>query len=433
MPVPKTPNARSVARQVIDKTLQGAELQAALNRHLNSQILSESDRHLTTQLVYGYFRLQFRLECIISSLLTKKRNSLPGSVFRHLCLGAYEICFLSRIPDFATVHWYVQQIKTNYSPRLAGLANAVLRRVCKEKENFLDRDFYAWDQPDRVTFLARYFSCPAWIVGLCLDAFGPEKGETVLNRGLHSPPVGLRFHPEATGWTELYAHLSSQYSPREQTFRGLALDSAPDREIRKAEAQGLLTRQSMAAQQALDQADPANWPRPVWDACAGRGLKTGQLLEEKCSPLWASDIYARKVAACRSELTRLHLPHIPLFVADAARPPLAREKAYSILLDVPCSGLGVLSRRPDIKAKRRPEDIPGLISLQSTLLTSCLSILPPGGRLIYMSCTFNPAENQDLVYQVLKQNPGLGRVQAIHLPNPDSALGEYFFTACISV
>jgi 16S rRNA (cytosine967-C5)-methyltransferase len=433
MPAQKTPNARNVARQVIDRTLQGAELQAALHRQLNSQILTEPDRHLTTQLVYGYFRLQFRLECIISRLLTKKKNSLPGSVFRLLCLGAYEICFLSRIPDFATVHWYVQHIKTHFTPRLAGLANAVLRRVCREKEDFLQRDFYAWDRPDRNTFLARYFSCPTWIVGLCLDAFGPEKGELVLSRCLHPPPVGLRFHPGACGWTELYAHLASRSSPRKQTFRGLALESAPDREIRKAETQGLLTRQSLAAQQALERVDPASWPRPVWDACAGRGLKTGQLLEEDCSPLWASDIHARKIVACRSELTRLHLPQIPLFVSDAARPPLGRTKAYTILLDVPCSGLGVLSRRPDIKAKRRPEDILSLISLQSSLLTSCLSILPPGGRLIYMSCTFNPDENQNLVHQVLKQHPGKGRLLDLHLPNPESVLGEYFFTACISV
>ena len=427
----KSPSARGVARQVIDQTLQGTDLQAALNRTLNSRNLCGPDRHLATHLAYGYFRFQHRLDFIISNLLTKKKTGLPRPAYRDLCLGAYEICFLSRIPDFASVHWYVQQIKTDVSPKMAGLANAVLRRICREKEDLLGRDFYARDEPDLITFLARYCSCPAWIVRLCVQAFGPQKTETVLNRNLSPPPVGLRFHPEASGWSDLSVHLSTQYPPVDQTSRGLALHSLPDHEIRKAEEQGILTRQSLAAQQALDRAGPQAWPRPIWDACAGRGLKTGQLLESGCTPLWASDIHAPKIAACRLELSRLNLPHIPMFAADASRPPLRRTRAQSILLDVPCSGLGVLSRRPDIKTKRRPEDIPGLISLQASLLTSCLSILPPGGLLVYMSCTFNPEENQKLVHRVLGRNPGLGRLQAEHPPESDSPLGEYFYSACI--
>lgn len=427
----KVTSARTAALSVIEHTLHGLELQAALNRILISRSVTGPDRQLTAQLAYGYFRHQLRLEFIVSSFLSRNKDSLSGHVLRALCLGTYEICCLSRIPDFATVHWYVQHLKKNSSPGLTKMANAILRRVCREKDALLKRDFYALDQPSQTRFLSRYYACPEWIVDLCLHSFSILQTETLLEYSMRPPPVGLRFNPRASGWSRLYASLSGLAPVVVQNQKGLALTSPPDNEIRKAEQNGLLTRQSVAAQEALDREIPADWPQPVWDACAGRGLKTSQLLERGCHRLWASDIHTRKVLTCRQEIDRLHLPGIPLFTADATAPPLGRIRPHSILLDVPCSGLGVLSRRPDIKAKRRPEDLPVLAGLQKSLLTSCLTILPPGGRLVYISCTFNPAENEDLIRSALHENPGLGRLHSMHIPDPASLLGEYFFTACI--
>jgi 16S rRNA (cytosine967-C5)-methyltransferase len=421
-----------LALQVIEKTLRGDELQAALNVCLTSRPMSDPDRHLVTQLAYGYFRYQLRLEHILGSFLTRSRDSLPRQAVAALCLGIYEICFLDRIPEYASVHWYVQQIKKGFSSKLGGVANAVLRRACREKLELIGREFYARDNPDWPAFLGRYYACPAWMVDLCLQAFGAEHAEAVLASSLAPPPVGLRFNPWVPGWSELYSRLATQKTVIACTSRGLAQRSVADREIRGYEKQGLITRQSLAAQLALDQEHPWAWSRPVWDACAGRGLKTGHLLESGCTDLWASDVHVRKVFACRQELARLSLPEIPLCAADAAKPPWGR-RPQTILLDVPCSGLGVLSRRPDIKAKRAPQDLDNLIRLQTRLLTSCLSALPRGGRLVYISCTVNPAENDDLIRTVLEQNPGLGRLISMHPPNPATPFGEYFFSASIEV
>lgn len=424
-------SARTAALTVIEQTLHGLALQAALNRVLISKSIAGPDRQLTAQLAYGFFRHQLRLEFIVSSFLSRNKGSLPGPVLRALCLGTYEICFLSRIPNFATVHWYVQHIKKNASSGLSKMANAILRRVCREKEALSKRDFYALDQPIPTRFLSRYYACPEWIVDLCLHSFSFQQTESLLNQSMHPPPVGLRFNPLASGWSHLYATLSGLAPVVAQIPHGMALTSPPDNEIRKAEHHGLLTRQSLAAQEALDREIPADWPQPVWDACAGRGLKTCQLLERGFHHLWASDIHPHKILTCRQEIARLHLPDIPLFTADATSPPLGRIKPQSILLDVPCSGLGVLSRRPDIKAKRSPKDLPVLAGLQKALLKSCLIILPPGGRLVYISCTLNPDENENLIHSVLQENPDLGRLHSMHLPDPASPLGEYFFSACI--
>ncbi|MFO7803060.1 MAG: transcription antitermination factor NusB, partial [Desulfovermiculus sp.] len=118
----KVSSARTAALMVIEQTLKGLELQASVNRILTSQSLAGPDRQLTTQLAYGFFRHQLRLEFIVASFLTRKKDSLPDHIFRALSLGAYEICYLSRIPDFATVHWYVQHIKQRSRPGLTGVA-----------------------------------------------------------------------------------------------------------------------------------------------------------------------------------------------------------------------------------------------------------------------------------------------------------------------
>jgi 16S rRNA (cytosine967-C5)-methyltransferase len=418
--------------QVIEKTLRGDELQAALNACLTSRPVPDPDRHLVTQLAYGYFRYQLRLEHILGSFLTRSRDALPRQVVAALCLGIYEICFLDRIPEYASVHWYVQQIKKGFSPKLGGVANAVLRRVCREKPELIGREFYARDNPDWPAFLGRYYACPVWMVGLCLQAFGSAHAEAVLASSLAPPPVGLRLNPRVPGWSELFNRLAAQESVLACTSRGLAQRSVADREIRGFEKQGLVTRQSLAAQIALDQEHPHAWSQPVWDACAGRGLKTGHLLESGCPSLWASDIHVHKVSACRRELARLRLPEIPLCAADAAKPPW-KKRPQTILLDVPCSGLGVLSRRPDIKAKRGLQDLDSLIRLQTRLLTSCLNALPRGGRLVYISCTVNPEENDGLIRSVLEKNPGLGRLISMHPPDPTTLLSEYFFSASITV
>jgi 16S rRNA (cytosine967-C5)-methyltransferase len=239
-------------------------------------------------------------------------------------------------------------------------------------------------------------------------------------------------NPTAPGWSETYAQYLESDNCIHSLGHGLALTTVSDQNIRSAEKEGLLTRQSLAAQEALEQEVPRSWPNPIWDACAGRGLKTGQLLESGCTKLWASDLHLAKMLSCQRELARLHLPQVPIFAADAAIPPFHRIRPQTILLDAPCSGLGVLSRRPDIKAKRSPQDLVNLVQRQSALLASCLATLPRGGRLIYISCTVNPEENEQLIRTALKQGHKSGELQSEHHPDPTNLLGEYFYTASIT-
>jgi 16S rRNA (cytosine967-C5)-methyltransferase len=172
----------------------------------------------------------------------------------------------------------------------------------------------------------------------------------------------------------------------------------------------------------------ADWPEPVFDACAGRGGKT-LALAEAGKRVFAGDMHAGRLSGLGKEAARLGLPAIAAFRASATRMPLSRPPG-TILLDAPCSGLGVLSRRPDAKWRRQPEDLAGLIRLQRAMLEAAYAALGPGGRLVYVTCTINPAENEANVDRLGSRHRDL--VLEAEVPAaPDAALGEAFYGAVL--
>ena len=184
-----------------------------------------------------------------------------------------------------------------------------------------------------------------------------------------------------------------------------------------------LFRQSFAARQAVEALHAESWPQPVWDACCGRGGKTRLLLEKGLS-VFASDPHLGRLSALRQEL-----PGVEAFEANAATaiPP---RKPGTILLDLPCSGLGVLSRRPDTKWKRRPADLADLTRLQAEILENALEQVMPGGLIAVITCTLNPDENQGLLRRFIKDHPGV-TIQTEWTTPSDSPLNEFFYAACL--
>ena len=417
---------RQAALEIAHQTLQGQDLQAALHHGLLRFKLSPEDSGLCTNICYNYMRFKGRLEFVLQTLCSKKIASLPPRVRISLGLALFELLYLERIPEYATVYWYVEYCKQKLAPRLAPLVNAVLRRAIREKQGVLQPEFYIQDKPGHSLFLSRYYSCPRWLADLWLKFFGRERCTRLLADSLEPPLIGLRVNqtlPEANQLLELLLQNDSFYK---RTGFGLALEKAsPD--IPSLEEQGLLSRQSLASQQALLQLQPNQWPQPVWDACAGHGGKSTLLLENNIEQLWASDISVLKLKQARQELDRLHLPSIPLFAADISSHPPLKNKPAIVLLDAPCSGLGVLSRRPDIKWKLRKKDLKILARLQSRMLSACLDFLPAKGELCYLTCTLNPGENHEQTYQMLSR-PDMHSCQE-HPPDLDSGLREYFYAA----
>ena len=423
------PPARRMALRALTMTLgQNRDVQSALDRVLADAEGTDADRTLCTELTYGYLRYKGRLDFLLLTRLDAKKK-LPARVTRTLGLALYEMLFLSRIPSYATVNWAVDAVRKDGGPGLAKLANGVLRALSELPTEGDDPDLYREDNPPLELFLSRYYSCPKWIVTLWLNSFGRERTELLLQGSLRRPPVSLRVNMARLEGSKLLAELTQATDCLEANGPGLALSRAP-KNITELEQSGLVSRQSLAAQNALAELHPETWPAPILDGCSGRGGKSLFLAEQGYGPIMASDVNMFRLRGLLEEQQRLNI-HFPVFRASASAPFPLQTMPITMLLDVACSGLGVLSRRPDSKWKRTKRDLKDLERIQREILDNSWAQLPEGGKIVYLTCTVNTRENEEQVGAFLKRAPE-ARLEREYRTVFDSGLGEFFYGAVIS-
>lgn len=413
---------------VIDK---GRDAQAVLNAVPALLGLNAVDRSLCTELVYGYCRLEGRLSGLAGFFL-KKPEALPLPVRRILALAALELTTLDRIPDYASVSWAVDATRAGFGAGLAGLVNAVLRNICRLGSAASDPAFFAGKLKDRTRFLSVWHSQPVWIIEHFLEKYPEERALARLETFTATPSAGLRVNMSRPG-AEL---LAEAFSSASEARLGAALAFAPrnmpeavnGESLETLLADGRISRQGFGAQETLHRLLEAGLSGPVWDACCGRGGKSCMLLERGVAVTLASDPNARRLSGFRKELERLKLPGPGLFLGDASMPS-PRRAPDVILADVPCSGLGTLARRPDIKYHRSPADIERLVELQERIADALTGMLRPGGRLAWLTCTLNPAENESRTRAVLAKS-GLELDYEFETPS-DSPGSEFFYAALL--
>ncbi len=395
------------------------DIQAALDTALNARPLDPRDKGLATELAYGYLRLRGRLEYVLSRFI-KDPTQLPKKMRLALGVATYELLYLERIPAYSTVNWAVDFAKTKPKSRLAGLFNAVLRRVSELGDDANDPDWYRKDAT-QTEFLSRFHSCPEWIVELWTQSYGEENTLHLLKAQSRPPAVGLNLyrHPDADVY---YNELAA--NPDVLDIDGMSFALRPGTKLPKAEPP--LTRQSFAARQVVEMIAPSEWATPIWDACSGRGGKSRVLKELGINNIFASDPHMGRLRALHREL-----PKVPVFAARAdLEPPV--KNVGTILLDLPCSGLGVLSRRPDTKWRRTRHDVANLEQLQAAILDRAMHTLKPGSMLAMITCTLNPDENENQLKRLLKANPSASLMTTWNTP-PDSPLNEFFWAALVKV
>lgn len=450
------PPARAMALTALQRTLGGSygepgarkpcgmDVQEALDtvlshhNHILQRDIDIRDQALATEAVYGYLRLKGRMDSLLNTFL-KRPDQIPQTVRLVLGLAAFELLELDKVPAYASVDWAVDFIKRIAGLGLARLANAVLRKVAEVGGEACDPGFYRKTAKstvfDRSQSLACAFSAPVWLIDHYLSAYGEERSLHYLKAGLRKPPLGLRVNRLREGASELEAELSADPLLLAQNGPSFAFSASPKAMTKDLEQTVRISRQSAAAYEALSRLRPETWQSPVWDACAGHGGKTCALLEGYALEVLASDVNAKRLEGLRRELVRLNLPAIPVAKSSATEPPPFEARPQTILLDAPCSGLGVLARRPDAKWRRDPEDAAAdgrLVRLQAAMLDNAARVLPPGGRIAYLTCTLNPAENEEQTDAFLARHPDARQVLAWSTP-PDSALGEFFYCALLAV
>lgn len=356
--------ARDCALRVLEAAGGPLPVQALLDRALNQARLSPPDAALATELVYGTLRCEIRLDFLLG-LLLRDPAKLPPRLRDLLRLSAYELGHLDRIPAHATVHNAVEAARCRFGPGLGKLVNGVLRRLPEQLAAATDPAFFAAHAPDAAkdpdAALALRASLPRWIVRLWRESYGEDKAVSLALASTVAPWGTLRLNaarPDVDALARFFLEAGAQAVGRHGFTLPPGVQTPELRtRIQTLHREGRLSRQGAGSLHALEALGLETWDEPVWDACAGRGGKTLALLEQGVPLLAASDVHTGRLRGLAEDAARLGLACPPRFLASAAHPPL-RGRPSRILLDAPCSGLGTLARRPDLRRTACPARLP---------------------------------------------------------------------------
>jgi 16S rRNA (cytosine967-C5)-methyltransferase len=398
-------SARALAAHAVARILrEGVTLDAALKDALvaANPKLAPSVRSLS----YGAVRGYYRHEAILGRLLSTPVRSLDFLVRALLSVALYELED-ERTPEYAVVDAAVETAKITDAARAGGLINAVLRRYLRERKR-LDADIAR--NP------ATRHASPVWLADR-LRADWPVRWTQLLAAGDTQAPMWLRVNSQRATTDEYLEKLREAGIGARAEARvpqAVALDSPCDVHDLPGFAEGLVSVQDLGAQCVAFPLGLAAGQR-VLDACAAPGGKTALIMEREpqLSKVVAVDIDPLRLARVRENLSRGNL-RAELISGDAGAPapwwdgvPFDR-----VLLDAPCSALGVIRRHPDIRLRKSPSDIDKLPQVQARLLNSAWTMLAPGGRLVYATCTVTRSENRDLVAAFLRSTPDASSLPA---------------------
>ena len=396
--------ARGTAVKVLNRVERtDSYLDKVLDAELRGPELNDLDKGLLTEIVHGVLRWQNKLDWVLNGFSHGNFAKSEINVKNTLRVALYQILFLERIPHAAAVNEGVEFIKRIRGDKPAGLVNAVLRNVIRNIEGIR----YPDPAEDQVQYLAVMYSHPHWIVKRWLKRFGYDETIKFLTANNERPSLSLRINKlkvEPGQFLTLLDQQQIQYTGSthiDYFVKVKALSKIGQMELFR---NGMFTIQDESA--ALPCLLLAAKPEDrVIDMCAAPGGKTTNLAEtmRNTGEVIAVDRYEAKLNLIKASCDRLGLRNVRLMAGDAAT--LEMEPVDKVLLDAPCSGLGILPKKPDIKWKRDFMDIQKLSALQTQLLENASKFVKPGGVLVYSTCTTEPEENQDIVKAFLATHP----------------------------
>lgn len=398
--------------------------------------LSARDRAFAARLVYGTVERRLTLEARLAPYLRQPLSTMPAVLRCILRSGLYQAVYMESVPVSAAVNESVALAKASGKGSAAGFVNAVLRKAATEP---FAPVFESEEQRLSVTY-----SVGLPVVRLLLAAY-PERAEGILAAADRPAALTVCTNPLKTTPEALTCQLAEQQvTVTPLSVPGmLALENAGDVSALAAFRQGLFHVQGLASRLAVEALE-VRPGQTVLDLCAAPGGKSASIagLLAGAGSLYACELHQNRVPLIRQLLDRLGVQNAVCLQNDAATPNARLPVADRVLCDVPCSGLGTLAKKPDIRYKDL-SGMPTLIETQSRILQTAAGYLAPGGRLVYATCTVNPDENQGVVGSFLQKNPafvettpdlsrfGGEKVSAGTLFLPDRAQTDGFYIACL--
>ncbi len=396
---------------------QGGWSDGVLKKQLAAAGLDRRDAALATQLCFGVIQNQLLLDFYLSNFSNIPLDRMEGKVLQILRLGAYQMLFLDKIPHSAAVNSAVSLTRAHCkNPRVPGMVNGILRGL----ERGLDH-LPAIPQDDPVRYLSTLYSHPEWLVREFSSALGPEEAADLLQADNGQPPMTIMVNTTRTTAEELRAKLEEQgvgFQPHPWLENCLTLSKTGDLERLEAFLQGLFYVQDPASRLAIWAAQPMAGMK-VLDCCAAPGGKSfaAAIDMENRGAVLSCDLHPHKITLIQAGAQRLGLDIITPAAADAKEFHPEWEGAFDlVLVDAPCSGLGVIRKKPDIRYKD-PAALEGLPEIQLAILNNAARYVRPGGTLLYSTCTLLRRENEGVVEAFLNGQNGY-RLIPFTLPGP---------------
>lgn len=405
-------NRKTAYLTLMDVESRKAYSNIALNRQIAAN--RPQSQAFVRELVYGVLENKMLLDYYIDNLVSSGADSLKISDKTVLRMGIYQLSYMESVPEYAAVNESVVLAK-RYCKGRDGFVNGVLR-------NYLNRK-YSIKLPDRSEDLIKYFSikysCLPWIIELWMEQYTVEFVEQMLKAGNETPDMTIRLN-----WLKVM----KEDLIKQLQVRGFAVEKGElcdnalhvkgsgllDNELYK---HGLYSVQDESSLLTAEKLNPQKGDL-IMDVCAAPGGKTMAIAERmnNTGTIIASDIYRRKLDIIDKEAKRLGVTNVETRSWDASRVDSSMiEKADRVLVDVPCSGLGVIRRKPEIKYKQKTEEMELLPKKQLAILSASSKYVKPGGTLLYSTCTINPYENQRVIIEFMKKNPAFKKEEMLQL------------------
>lgn len=396
--------ARSVAlRALLHVERDAGYSNIVLDNALDESHLNDCDRALSAAIFYGVLEKRLTLDYYISQCLRDPRRKPDRTAIEAIRCGAYQILFLDRVPDSAAVNETVQAVKIVGKRQLSGFVNGVLRGLLRKKFEITLPD------GNNINALSIRYSIPDALIRLWVKSYGEEITLRLLESLSQKPKLFIRVNKTKCSIDELKSSLEESgvtLNPLQSPPYSASLVNcgAPNKLIQFRH--GLFHVQDLSAQWVCHILNPQPC-EIVCDCCAAPGGKTFTIAQDIGTDgmVYSLDLYEKRVGLIKSGAERLGLSNIETKVNDAAKGFECIPLVDKMLCDVPCSGFGVIQRKPEIRYK----DISSLQSLpelQYRILQCASQRVKPGGMLVYSTCTLNPAENSAVAERFLQENNG---------------------------
>ncbi len=421
MLVNKMANPRKIAVMALLKIERDAAYSnITLNNVFKENDLNSSDKSLVSALVYGVLDRKITLDFVLSRFMKTPLKKTAPYTLTVLRTALYQIMYMDKIPQSAAVNEAVKLIKSSKENRNAGFVNAVLRSAIRT-ERLLP-------ETDSLKDLSVRFSCPEFIVESFLNDYGLQNTKELLSASLEAPPLTARINTAKISVESLKQKLSEleiEYCNTEIP-ECIIFPKGFDVSANSLYKEGLFYVQDLASQTAVGVLAPKKNQR-VLDMCAAPGGKSFTManIMENTGEIVACDLYEARVNLISDSSKRLGLNIIKPTVCDATCQNEELGKFDCILCDVPCSGLGVLRRKPEIKYKNE-FDFTELEEIQYRILCNAAKYLKKDGKILYSTCTLRKGENENLVNRFIKEYNSFQKVyEHTFMPHIDDTDGFY--------